>query len=354
MTVATALFARTFAESRERFRAAVGKAGGQLTTFNHPLCGPDREALACDTALFGDPLAARLLVLITGVHGVEHHVGSACVIDWIENGGTAQIPDDLAVLAIHAINPWGAAWCRRYTEDNVDLARNFGEPGAVRPRHPDYERIHPALNRLEPATISSFLDDHFARHGERDAIEALMAGQYNHPDGFSYGGEAPCWSHRTIEAILGRNAAQARQICLIEFHSGLGEWGVAMPVTMQTGADFERVTRFFGGNVIAPRATRETHSAPGHTTDGYTRFLAGKELTSIVLEIGTYPPRQSLQVMLEDHWLHLQDSPDPAEAARIRAANLEMHCPCDPDWEDKALAGSARIIGQAVAGLTGS
>jgi Protein of unknown function (DUF2817) len=127
-----------------------------------------------------------------------------------------------------------------------------------------------------------------------------------------------------------------------------------MAVTMQSGEGFERVTDYFGTDVIAPRETRETHSASGHTTDGYLECLTGREVTSIVLEFGTYPPQQSLVVLLEDHWLHLQRDPDPAEAERIRSANLEMHCPNDQRWEDKVLRGSARVIAQALAGLAAS
>lgn len=351
MSVSLASFARTFTSSRERFHAAAERAGGVLETFNHPLRGPDGEVLACDTALFGSGDAPRLLVLVTGVHGVEHFFGSAGVTDWITRGGPQKLPEDTAVLVVHAINPWGAAWCRRYTEDNVDLARNFGEPGVPPPEHQVYEEIHPELSAIQPGSASAFLDALFARLGERDAIEALMSGQYSHADGFSFGGTQPCWSHRTIASILAAQTKHAQSVCLVEFHSGLGDWGVAMPVTMQVGEDLERVIRYFGEAVIAPRAMRELHSAPGHTTDGYLRFLVGKEVTSIVIETGTYPPRQSLEVMLEDHWLHRQADPDPEVARRIREANLEMHCPGDPGWEEMALQGSARVIAQALEGL---
>jgi hypothetical protein len=351
MSVAVTPFARTFTSSRERFRAAVERGCGVLERFDHPLTGPNGEHLVCDVARFGSGDAPRLLVLVTGVHGVEHYVGSACVTDWIERRGPQQLPDNTAVLVIHAINPWGAAWFRRYTEDNVDLARNFGELDIPQPAHRAYEDIHFELSEIEPGSAPAFLDSLFARLGDRDAIEALMSGQYSHADGFSFGGTQPCWSHRTIQTILTAQAKKAQSVCLIEFHSGLGDWGTAMPVTMQVGADLQRVVRFFGDAVIAPRAMHKLHSAPGHTTDGYLRFLAGKEVTSIVIETGTYPPRQSLEAMLDDHWLQRQVDPDPAVAWRIREANLEMHCPSDPGWEEMALIGSARVIAQALKGL---
>lgn len=351
MTIATASFARSFALSRERFRAAASQARGRLETYDHPLRGPAGEALACDTARFGDPAAKRLLVMITGVHGVEHFAGSACAIDWIECGGPEQLPPDLGVLVIHAINPWGAAWCRRYTEDNVDLARNFWGEHPPESVNAAYEQIHGTLSEQTPASIPKFLTEHFATNGKHGAIEALMGGQYHHADGFAFGGTKPCWSRRTIETILAAQVGVATSVCLVEFHSGLGDRGAAMVVTMQSGAGFERVTGYFGKGVIAPRQTRETHSAMGHTTDGYLECLGDRDVASIVLEFGTYPPQQSLIVLLEDHWLHRQRNPDPAEAERIRTANLEMHCPNDPLWEEKVLHGSARVIAQALAGL---
>ena len=148
MTVKIRPFARDFVQSRDRFLAAADRVGAALTNISHPLKGSQGENLATDVARIGSTEADRLVVLITGVHGVEHYAGSACVCDWLERGGAVSLPDGMAMVVIHAINPWGASYCRRYTEDNVDLARNFLDPSEPMPENPAYEVLHDDLMGL--------------------------------------------------------------------------------------------------------------------------------------------------------------------------------------------------------------
>ena len=47
----------------------------------------------------------------------------------------------VAVLYIHALNPYGFSWWRRTTHENVDLNRNFRDFGAPLPRNEAYDEI---------------------------------------------------------------------------------------------------------------------------------------------------------------------------------------------------------------------
>ena len=351
MTVTTRPFAREFSQSRDRFLAAT-RAGARITSIVHPLRGSTGESLVTDVARIGPDDAERLVVLITGVHGVEHYAGSASVCDWLERGGAASLPDGMAVVIIHAINPWGASHCRRYTEDNVDLARNFLDFSAPLPENPAYEGVHPGLMQLAEGEAAQIVNRLYEQLGERDAIESLMSGQYRHPEGFSFGGHQPTWAHRTVKAILQAQCRTASQVCIVEFHSGLGPWGEVFPVSMQQGIDLERVKRFFGENIIAPRAEKGTHSASGHTTDGYAQILDGRTLTSIVVEFGTYPAATSLPVLLEDHRVHANGLERTEAGRAVALANLEMHCPQDSDWQELVLLRGAQIIDAAIRGLS--
>lgn len=351
MNVITRPFARDFTQSRDRFLAAAARAGAVLTSVSHPLTGSQGEHLATDVARIGAAEADRLVVLITGVHGVEHYAGSACVCDWLEGGGAASLPIDMALLVIHAINPWGAACFRRYTEDNVDLARNFLDFSATFPNSPSYEKVHSRLMQLAEGEAAAVVRQLYDELGERDAIDSLMSGQYQHPDGFSFGGHAPTWAHRTVKAILQEHSRSANQLCIVEFHSGLGPWGEVIPVSMQLGADLERVKRFFGDNIIAPRVDGGTHSARGHTTDGYVQVLGERELTSIVVEFGTYPPSTSLPVLVEDHRVYAKGLVNTEAGRAVALANLEMHCPQDSDWQELVRARGGQIIDASIRGL---
>ena len=67
----------------------------------------------------------NLIVLTTGVHGIEGYIGSVMLdVFW-----TDIYPffdrENTGVLIIANVNPYGMKYHRRYNENNVDLNRNF-------------------------------------------------------------------------------------------------------------------------------------------------------------------------------------------------------------------------------------
>ena len=136
-------FADSYTEARRKFLAAAKNADAVLGEYRHPLPGPCGEALFTDTALLGNSNAERLVIVSSGVHGVEGFCGSACQIALLHSGLLAGAKS-CAILLVHALNPFGFAHLRRTNEDNVDLNRNFVDH-AHPPTNGDYERLHPLL-----------------------------------------------------------------------------------------------------------------------------------------------------------------------------------------------------------------
>ena len=63
------------------------------------------------------------------------------------------------------------------------------------------------------------------KHGAFGLQGAISGGQYTHPDGIFFGGNAPTWSNRTIRAIAREELSRARRVGIIDFHTGLGPFG---------------------------------------------------------------------------------------------------------------------------------
>src|SRR5262249_8117591 len=116
------LFSTDYATCRAKFRAALNSAGGaHLAAHENPKRGPAGERVWTEIARIGPADAKKLLILVSGTHGVEGYPGSACHTGWLAAGHFArQAGPDTAVLFVHAINPFGFAWGRRTNEDNVD------------------------------------------------------------------------------------------------------------------------------------------------------------------------------------------------------------------------------------------
>src|ERR1700736_4082723 len=122
---ASGYFAADYIEARRKFRDAATGAGARLRSIiNASVKGPAEEELTTDLAWLGPVAASHVLVTISGTHGAEGFCASRG-----ESGAVAgppvALPPDTALLAIHAINPYGFAWIRRVTEDKVDLNRSL-------------------------------------------------------------------------------------------------------------------------------------------------------------------------------------------------------------------------------------
>jgi len=133
-------FSLDYQTARAKFLAAARDAGAALEAILHPERGPDGGDLATDVALIGSREAESVLVMISATHGVEGFCGSGAQVDWLRREEYRALPGGTAVLMVHAINPYGFAWLRRVTNENVDLNRNWIDFDAPRPQNPGTRR----------------------------------------------------------------------------------------------------------------------------------------------------------------------------------------------------------------------
>ena len=211
-------FSASYPDARRAFLDAAAAAGARIESHVNPAArGPSGEELATDVAWLGPADASRVLVTISGTHGAEGFAGAGIQTGTFRSGVARALPADTALLAIHAINPYGFAWMRRVTEENVDLNRNFVAHDRPLPANAGYVELADAICPREwttsaRANAQARLDAYVARHGAAAFQQAVSGGQYTHPDGIFYGGRAPSWSRRTLLAIAASHLAQARRI----------------------------------------------------------------------------------------------------------------------------------------------
>ncbi|MGR9116743.1 MAG: DUF2817 domain-containing protein, partial [Gammaproteobacteria bacterium] len=135
-------FAGTYFEAREKFLSACSALPGKLKQFQHPSECYENRALSTDVFWLGPKQADKVLVAISATHGVEGFCGSASQVNWLRH--EAMPDDDIALLFIHALNPYGFAHLRRVNEDNIDLNRNFIDFSKV-PVNEGYRELASAL-----------------------------------------------------------------------------------------------------------------------------------------------------------------------------------------------------------------
>lgn len=354
-------FSESYAEARPKFCAAAAAAGGDIRSRLNPHArGPNGEALFLDTAIFGPADAENMLVLIAGTHGVEGHCGSGAEIAWLRHGGPSRLPPRTGALLIHAINPYGFAWTRRVTEDNVDLNRNFVDHDKAYPRNDGYlalaEAVLPrAWNDESRAETNRVFAAYAQEHGAYAFQGALSSGQYTHPDGIFFGGHKPTWSNRTVRAIARDHLSDARRVAVIDFHTGLGPFGhgeliCAVPPTAKS---FSRAKAWYGDEMTSPEGGTSTSAVVvGVMTDAFPQELPDAQVTPIAIEYGTYPVPDVLDAVRADNWLHHRGDLGSAQGKALKANMKERFFPAGDKWRDMVWSRADQTIGWALAGLT--
>jgi hypothetical protein len=353
-------FSADYGEARAKFRAAAAGAGATMETLTHPERGRQGEALSTDVAWLGPRGAERVLVMISGTHGVEGFCGSGAQTDWLVRGEGGGLPAGVAVLIIHAINPHGFSWLRRVTHENVDLNRNWVDFTAPPPPNPGYDSLAEAAVPSDwtpetQAQSARVLGAYLRAHGSAAFQQALSGGQYNHPEGIFHGGVAPTWSRRTQTAIFAEYLGQAGRVGIIDFHTGLGPWGFGERIVTDApdSAGFARARAWYGAAVTSP-ADGTSMSAPitGDGLEAAPRLLPHAEVTGMAIEVGTRPLDHVLLALRADAWLHAHGDPTGPEAAPIKAAIRDAFYGDADDWKGMVAGQSLVATRQAVAGLT--
>jgi len=326
--------------------------------------GPSGDDLFTDVAYFGPARAERLLVLISGTHGVEGYCGAAAQLLFLQAKFHEVLPPSTAVLVIHALNCYGFAWDRRVTAEGVDLNRNFIDFGEPHPQNPGYEEL---AEHFVPADISEegvrraedALAAYQKAHGELTFRMAYSSGQYTRPGGMFYGGTEPTETRRTLERIVADfDVAALERVLILDYHTGLGPYGYGeLQCELSSGwAGYERAAKMFGASVTSPvLGTSSSVSIPG-TQDAFWHRILGDRHTYVGPEFGTYQPPRGRLVLRKDLWLfkYRPDEVDSELGRQIRQAVKWHFYPQAPDWKEMVLWRSHQVHRQALEALASS
>ena len=358
-------FSASYAEARVKFLEGAATAGLAIESFVHPLPGRDGEVLAMDVARSGPANAANLLIVSSACHGVEGFCGSGVQVfathdaEWLELARSKGV----AVLYVHALNPYGFSHIRRVTHENVDLNRNFQDFSKPLPVNGPYAELAELFLPRDwpPGPENQAAIQNYIQTRGMPAYQAAMTrGQHAFADGLFYGGIAPTWSNTTLRGVLRAHGQQARRIGWIDLHTGLGPSGMGERI-FASSDDPVRLARtrawWDGGGQTPVTSIYDGSSTSALLTGLMVGAVADEcpqaEYTGIALEFGTLPMMQVAEALRAEHWLH-QHPEAPAEQARqIKQQLLEAFYTDADAWKGQIIAQSRQAMFQAVSGLTG-
>jgi hypothetical protein len=359
----SAYFAADYQSARHRFLSASERAGAQLEQFLNPVRGPHGEFLYTDIALVGNPHSRLFLVLISGTHGVEGFAGSALQVGLLEEGIQNQLPPDTAVLMIHAINPYGMAYRRRFNEDNIDLNRNFRNHAEPPPENRSYQEL---ARDIAPESLSLAAEAaSWARlfwfrmnAGQVKAKAAISGGQYTHPKGLFYGGKFATWSNRTLRHTVERYLRDTQEVVAIDIHTALGPFGVGglIPNVQQESAEYRRAFDIWEPSLFIERPQGEPVNANLQATvkTALVGMLPETTVTAVTLEFGTYSAIDVFRALRAENWLHHHTNGTHPQAQEIKTCLLRTYSPQSEKWKSLVWNNGRRIVEQALSYLGNS
>jgi hypothetical protein len=354
-------FSQTYAEAREKFLATAEAAGLDVHSYPHPMLGRDGEALAMDIARFGPANAKAVLLLSSACHGVEGFCGSAVQSALLQDEQFHRAADraGVAVLYVHALNPYGFSWWRRTTHENVDLNRNFRDFSKPLPSNPGYDELsHLLVPAQWPPTPENeaALMAYAGKHGVRGLQQAITAGQYAHPQGIFYGGINATWSQQTLRHVLQEHAGRCARLGWIDYHTGLGPAGVGERIMAcrDDAQALQRARAWWGPQVTSIYEG----SSSAALLEGLMWMAAYEECpqaeyTGIALEFGTVSLEETFYALRGDQWLDNHPEVGAPQAEAIKRRLRDAFYTDTDEWKRAVLAQGCEVAFQAVDGLAG-
>lgn len=355
------LFSKSYAEARARFVEASQAAGFVHMPYRLDAIAPDGSALSIDVARKGSASPRTVLVVSSGTHGVEGFFGSAVQLGLLEGLiGDRKIPEHMAVVLIHGINPYGFAHLRRVNEDNVDLNRNFlleGQPFAGAPAA--YQKLDALLNpTAPPGPLEPFLlvaGANVLRHGFTALKNAVAQGQYDFPQGIFFGGRGPSQSQRILREHAPAWLGSPERVIQLDFHTGLGAFA-DYALCLDVPVDHPRVVQL--KRELGPEHL-QSYDPKGvlyEIRGGLGRWLESRfpqtQYDCLLAEFGTYPSLRVLRAMRLENCVHLHAQHDRALNQRAKRALVEVFCPASEKWRSSVVSKAQRIAAQAFSALS--
>lgn len=344
----------TYEQARAWFRQAIPPA-----LHAWPVTRLEARPLAADSSLtvdwaFAAPrqAPARLLVLTTGLHGIEGVVGADMLRLFVEEFLRRLDPASTGVLLVHALNPWGMHHRRKVNPGNVDLNRNFlGPAERYDPDlNPDYARLRPFLGphrRLEAPVLSGTrfafgLARALLRHGPAAIQRAALHGQYADPRGIYFGGTGLAQESRLLIELLQAHVPPFASAALLDMHSGFGpRRQMALVHSTREPRPVDELRRRFAYPHVLKSDDRDYYAMRGDLIDSlYGRAgedWPGTRFYASAFEFGTLGDStlalaRSLRAMVHENQAYHYGAGTDSAARWARREFEALYVPRRPDW----------------------
>ncbi len=354
-------FYTQYDEVRENIAARVAslKAAGVTVEHNTHAIDASDDLYIDNIYLPSSSEQTNLIVITTGVHGIEGYIGSVMLDVFFEEIYPTLNTETTGVLVVANVNPYGMKYMRRYNENNVDLNRNFIEDWTSfdLSSNKDYPKVVDFL-QPEGAMGNAFWHEAaFYLALAKEAIftgadtisDALLTGQYQYPEGVYYGGNGDEASTTYLKGVFADCLESGYEnVIHIDVHSGYGpRYNMVIFNSVQDTTTEAEAIEQFGYDYVIACDSEEFYVTYGDTTDYFYRLAKkidnGTSLYSTCFEFGTigdgfFDSILSLKYTVDENRQHRFPTNDPITAELVRQNYLELFYPTEAAWRTKTIS----------------
>ncbi|MEF3245488.1 MAG: DUF2817 domain-containing protein [Caldisericaceae bacterium] len=254
-----------------------------------------------DSFLCENPGNKKLFLITTGEHGIEGFAGNIFLQIFINEFLPRIKNQEISLLLIHALNPWGMKNKRRVNENNVDLNRNFlyeNDYHSKDLRNEPYEKMRKyftknrAVKIFDTNLIFSLLQllPYILQLGPRGVEEALTKGQYIDDKSIYYGGNREEKSTEYMKRVFKTVFKKYEFILHLDIHTGAGQKDRLLIVNSAFDKEDVNVrSKQFNYSPITQAKKETFYSINGDMIDYiYKKYRNNSNFYSTCLEYGTY------------------------------------------------------------------
>ena len=353
-----------FYDNYEDIRAHILELSAQLGAETGSYAIDEADGLYIDSFYIpSEGTPTNLIVLTTGVHGMEGYIGSVMLDVFFREIWPEQDHSDTGVLVVANVNPYGMKYLRRYNENNVDLNRNFIL---------DWDSFDLSSNKEYPK-VRSFLEPkgeignalwHEAgfymslaktaiTDGADTISDALLTGQYESPQGVYYGGQGDEASTVYLKDVFGQCLDSAYEnIVHIDIHSGYGpRYNMVIFNSVYETMNEKESQAAFGYDYVIAYDSESFYATTGDTTDFFYRLAeqkgTGTDLFSTCFEFGTvgdefFDTILSLKYTVDENRNHWYPTANKTTAQVVHENYMELYYPTETAWREKTVQDFAQ------------
>jgi len=352
-------YSDSFYNSYEEIRAHLKELTGRLGVEIHSHAIDAEDDLYIDSFyLPSGGEKTNLVVLTTGVHGMEGYIGATMLDVFFGEIYPTLDAENTGVLVVANVNPYGMKYLRRYNENNVDLNRNFILDWDTfdLSSNKEYPKVDTFLGPTGKIGNGLWHEVGFYISLGKTAItdgadtisDALLTGQYEYPQGVYYGGNGDEASTVYLKDVFSQCLDSAYEnIVHIDLHSGYGpRYNMVIFNSVHETMNEAQSQKAFGYDYIIAYDSEAFYATTGDTTDFFYRLAEQKgaraDLFSTCFEFGTigdafFDTILSLKYTVDENRNHWYPTDNETSAQIVHENYMELFYPTETAWREKTV-----------------